>query len=142
MGKQWEIRKEHLRGHVETGHKLYDDKAFNDLYDQLQHIEEKFKHLEAVKTLARKVVEETANIIEHDKRWTWIKVRSEYSNHEDNIKITIVHNGDFFDPDAQGISNVMGSTGTFTNYDRKMERGNNQDPPNEPIIKIRIKIRY
>ena len=114
---------------------------YAELYAQLDHVCETFKHLENVKTLSRVIVEEISNTIQHDKRWTWIKMNTKYNETTDNIKIKIFHNGDFFDPEARGIKNVMGSTKSFAEYIRKMELGKNEMAPYEEIVIVRLQIK-
>ena len=80
-------------------------------------------HLEQAKTLARVVVEEVSNIVQHDLDWSEIKVNMEYSNQADNIKIVIIHDGTYFEPEDTNITNVIGSKDMFQEYSRELEIG-------------------
>lgn len=96
---------------------------YNALYADLDHIVERFNHLEQAKTLARVVVEEVSNIVQHDPDWSEIKVNMEYSNQADNIKIVIIHDGTYFEPEVENITNVIGSKDVFQEYSRDHEIG-------------------
>lgn len=139
MAKQWEINRSEVKTEPAVGNRLYTER-FNELYEQLEHVVNAHNGLENAKTLKRKVMEEVVNVVQHNKSWMWLKVRSEYSQEATNIKITIMYSGnDYFDPEENKVTNVIGSGGVFAEYTRKVERKTDENGDTYIWIQLQIK---
>lgn len=135
MSKQWTIERENLKKDSSVG-KYYDAEKFKDLYDQLDYVCKRFENQDIVKTLTRKIVEETTNIVEYNKSWNRIDVRTEINNQPTRFKCEIKYDGkEYFDPIKNNIGNVAGSRDRFKSYNRQVEI-----EANEVIIRINIEV--
>lgn len=139
MAKQWDIDRSEVKTESAVGNRLYTER-FEELYQQLEHVVNVHNGLENAKTLKRKVMEEVVNVVQHNKSWIWLKVRSEYSQEATNIKITIMYSGnDYYDPEENKVSNVIGSGGVFAEYIRKVERKVDDEGNSYIWIQLQIK---
>ena len=137
--KQWEITRAELRREPILKNRLYNAEKYAELNEQLQQVAERFAGWEDVKTLTRMVVEETTNIINHNKTWEAgpLKVRSKFNDDTGNIKLEILYAGhEYYDPDKTKLQTVIGSAGEFAEYTRDVDFGNDGT---QITLKIRLK---
>ena len=90
-----------------------------------------------MKTLTRKIVEEVMNITEHNKSWNKIRVITDLNQERTRFKATIKYDGgEYYDPQANNVGNVVGSTERFQSYARGVEISSTTD--REVTIKVNI----
>ena len=119
MSKQWKITRDEVHKSPFSFGKLSNPAKFNELYQQLDAVCQIFKHQETVKTTTRKVVEEVVNIIQHNKTWNEIMVRTEANGERSRFKAEIFYDGgEYYDPEKHKIGNVVGSRERFKEYSR------------------------
>lgn len=139
MGKQWESKITDYRREASADNKMYNSAKFNELYTQLDQVCDAFPNQDKVSTLTRKIVEETTNIINYNKRWNWIKVRTEFNASTGNFKAEIIYDGgEYFDPIFHNVTNVVGSKDRFQEYMRPDSPEIDQD--GKVTIRIHIKL--
>ena len=137
MSKQWEINRHELMEEPSLKNQLYNPHKFEELYTQLDEVCMAFEDKDIIKTLTRKITEEAVNIIQHNKSWDNLKVRTEFNNAPSRFKCEIIYDGgDYYDPETNNIGNVMGSTGRFLEYRRSHEI----NPDKKVTIRINIKL--
>lgn len=137
MSKQWELVRGDLKKNGEYFGKPNNPVKFKELYDQLDFVCQTFSQADTVKTLTRKIVEEVMNIVEHNKSWNKIKVRTEHNPSKTRFKAEIIYDGgEYFDPKSYCTGNVIGSTERFKEYKRNFEIGSDRSM----TVTIRINI--
>lgn len=135
MGKEWRIERHELKEEPLLKNKLYNEEKLRALNTMLDYITNHSQD-ESLKTALRSLVEEVTNIIQSNKTWIDqpLKVRTEFNQNTKLIKINIQYSGtDYFDPEANNTTTVIGSKDQFKSYSRNVTfEGENTD--------IRIKI--
>ena len=127
MSKQWTIVRSDLK-HEATIGKLYSEIKFQELNKLFDYVSTKFDDDENLKTALRGTVEEVTNIIQSNKSWheDTLTVRSEMNANTRLVKIHIFYKGDeYYDPELNKITTVIGSISEFQKYERqnKIENG-------------------
>ena len=121
MSKQWELKRAEVK--VIGGYfgKLSCPAKFNEFYRQIDFVRSPFPNSEVVKTLTRKIVEEVTNIVEHNRSWNTIRVRTKLNSSETRFKAEISYDGgEYYDPETNDIRNVIGSISRFKDYKRSV----------------------
>lgn len=120
MSKQWEVKRaDFQKSKTCFFGKLYNTVKFKGLYEQLDYVCRAFPNQDVIRTLTRKIVEEVVNIVEHNKSWNTLKVRTELNPSKTRFKAEIIYDGgEYYDPQKNKIGNVTGSIEYFKDYDR------------------------
>ena len=120
MAKQWEITRDQIKQEPVFG-KYHNPAKMRELDEQLEEVCVKAQNHDLVQKLCRKIIEEVANIIQHNKNWNTLRVRSEFKWNPNTFKFQILYDGgQYFDP--KDLANVMGSSlSKFDSYEREPE---------------------
>ena len=137
MSKQWELKRTDLKSSSDYVDKPYCPEKFNEFYTQIDSLCEDFPNGEIMKTLTRKIIEEVMNIVEHNKSWNTIRVRTKLNSSKTRLKTEISYDGgEYYDPKTNDIKNVIGSIDRFKDYGRDVRI--DTTPSQTVIIKINI----
>ena len=127
MSKQWTIKKSELKQSTAYFGKRCAPKKYDELYNHIFSVCDFFPNSDNVSTIARSVVEEVVNILEHNKSYTYIKVRSDLNSTKSRVKFDIIYDGmEYYDPEKHNIRTVIGSVGRLEDYCRKVEVSSNK----------------
>ena len=137
MSKQWCFKRDEITLNKNYFKKPYCPERFDELYSQLDFVCEHFPKKDIIKTLTRKIIEEVMNIVEHNKGWNKIIVRTELNSSKTRFKAQIIYDGGaYYDPQANCIGNVISSTDRFEDYNRDVTI--EAVPPMNVVIRINI----
>lgn len=120
MAKQWELDRTEIKPEPVFG-KYHNPTKMRELDEQLEQVCAKAQNHDLVQKLCRKLIEEVANIIQHNKSWNTLRVRSEFKWNPNTFKFQLVYDGGhYFDP--KDLPNIMGlSLAKFDSYNREPE---------------------
>ena len=122
MSKQWSLERKELEKISRYFGKPCNEVKYEQLYQQLDDVCNIFSNKNSVKTLTRKIIEEVVNIIEHNKSWTTIRVRTNLNSTKTRFKAEMHYDGgEYYDPKENGIGNVIGSIEKFKSYERDVD---------------------
>lgn len=117
--------------------KVYNPEAFDGLYKMLDYVTKAFFGKGVVSTLSQRVVEEIMNILEHNRSWNVMEVRTKLNPSKTRLKVKIIYDGgEYFDPDVYSVGNVVGAMDEFKFYERSVEIFDNESRN----VEIRINI--
>ena len=137
MSKQWTVDREEFKKSPAYFNKPCNPRKFKELYDQLFHVCKIFPNEDNIRTLARSIMEEIVNIIEHNNGWNTLHVRTEINSSKTRFKAEIIYDDtSFHDPMENDVKTIMGSVNRFEEYNRDLNI--EHDPP-KTMIRINIK---
>ncbi len=118
-GKRWAAIKSDFKKDPKMFGKRHSSQKFTELKEMLRGTREIFKNQNLVIKMCRKIVEEVANIVDHNQTWTKISVASKSNSSKTRCKIDMEYDGGkYFDPSE--VDNVCGdSVKEFLDYKRK-----------------------
>lgn len=115
--KQWEGNRSDFPLDSGIG-RVYSESKYQELYKLFEDAIAKLGSDPLMDAHARMTIEEVSNIIENNKQWNRIRVRTEL-NSGNTLKTDIIYDGDeYYDPEAKNVSTVIGSKGKFKSYSR------------------------
>ena len=122
MSKQWFLERRELKKDPRYFNKLCNEIKLEQLYQQLDDVCSVFSNKDLIRTLTRKIIEEVVNILEHNKSWSTVRVRTKLNSTKTRFKAEIHYDGgEYYDPEKNSIGNVMGSIDRFESYERDVD---------------------
>jgi hypothetical protein len=112
--KTWNISRKDVKKDPLTG-RWHNPTKFDELGNMIDGL----SNLPANR-MCRKILEETANIVQHNDRWNDVSLKTDVNSTRTTFKITIIYDGGFFvDPVERKLEHVLDSSNIFPVYERE-----------------------
>ncbi len=121
MSKEWKVSRTELYRHPIFKHKWHNAQKMAELSSQIEQVNKKSEYDDLVQKMCRKIMEEVANIIQHNSSWNDLAVQTKYNTSGTNFRFRMKYDGgQYYDPVKNNLKNVHGPyIHKFKKYIRK-----------------------